>query len=427
MFCTAVVLQALSVYFKFAREAEKMAKTAKTAKNSKRNGQRREHQGQYKLNIGCWNMRTLVEAEGSVAMGVARPGVRGVAVDRKAALMVHELKRFQMNITGISETKWFGNNVYNIEGYTIIHSGRPIPGNDERVERNEGVGIVLDPKMSIAWRSSGEVWKAVSSRIVSARLKFESNRGVTSPTYATIVSIYAPTHRAPQESKDIFYSDLQSTIDNNHKDDILLLIGDFNARVGSSDRVSGNRNWDGVRGYHGVGQMNESGEALLSFCALNGLTILNTYFEKKSIHKNTWQHPGSKKWHCIDYIIMRQRQRRMCCDVTVLRSADCWTDHKLLRAKLQLQITIYKKSYSAMRKRFSMAKLSDRNIRSEYDVRVNDEIKGKWNSADGAQRKWEVIRDSVTNTAEKVLGRERRKHPDWFLDNLPLLQQLIQK
>ena len=44
-----------------------------------------------------------------------------------------------------------------------------------------------------------------------------------------------------------------------------------------------------------------------------------------------WQHSGRKQWHCIDYVIIRQMLRQMCCDVSVLRSADCWTDHKLLR------------------------------------------------------------------------------------------------
>ena len=50
--------------------------------------------------------------------------------------------------------------------------------------------------------------------------------------------------------------------------------------------------WHDVRGYHGVGELNESGEDLLSFCALNELTIMNTMFEKASIFKHTWQHLG---------------------------------------------------------------------------------------------------------------------------------------
>ena len=61
-------------------------------------------------------------------------------------------------------------------------------------------------------------------------------------------------------------------------------------------------------GLHGVGKVNEAGQELLSFCALNRLAVMNTYFEIKSIYKHTWQHPGSKKWHCIDYVTMRQKQ-----------------------------------------------------------------------------------------------------------------------
>ncbi len=67
-------------------------------------------------------------------------------------------------------------------------------------------------------------------------------------------------------------------------------------------RGKGTPVWDGVRGFHGVGKLNEAGEELLAFCAVNELAIMNTFFEKRSIYKHTWQHPGNKKWHCIDYV-----------------------------------------------------------------------------------------------------------------------------
>ena len=142
-----------------------------------------------------------------------------------------------------------------------------------------------------------------------------------------------PLTGASQEEKDEFYADLQSVIDGVAEEDVLMIVGDFNARVGSSERQEEDM-WNDVRGCHGVGRINESGEALLSWCALNSLVVMNTTFE--NIHKYTWQHPGCKQWHCIDYIIMRQKQRSWCCDVSVLRSADCWTDHKLLCAQMRL-------------------------------------------------------------------------------------------
>ena len=198
-------------------------------------------------------MRTLVESDGPIETGVARPSrSRGVTVDRKASLMVQELKKYGMSVTGISETKWFGQAVYQVEGYTILHSGRPVP-DESPLLRNEGVGIVLEPAMASAWREAGEEWRAVSSRVIRARLKMATGQsdGARTPTYVTVVSVYAPTFRAPVEEKERFYSDLQGTFDEVSEHDLLVVVGDFNARVGSTERGVCAGAWSGVRGVHG--------------------------------------------------------------------------------------------------------------------------------------------------------------------------------
>ena len=70
--------------------------------------------------------------------------------------------------------------MYDVGGFLILHSGHPVPGAGERVERNEGVGIVLSPSMVRCWKDGGSVWNPVSSRIVSARLKLgESGIGTS--------------------------------------------------------------------------------------------------------------------------------------------------------------------------------------------------------------------------------------------------------
>ena len=76
----------------------------------------------------------------------------------------------------------------------------------------------------------------------------------------------------------------------------------------------------GVQGSFGVGKVNESGEALLSFCANIQLCVMNNMFEKRRIQQHTWQHPGTKHWHCIDYVLMHQShtivvQMSMCFDL----------------------------------------------------------------------------------------------------------------
>ena len=377
-------------------------------------------------------MRTLVEAEGPVETSVVRPSTRGVAVDRKVSFLVRELKKYDVHVTGISETKWFGQAVYEVEGYTILHSGRPVP-TDAPMARNEGVAIVLDPALTAAWKEAGGVWEAVSSRIVSARLKVTVKKSVRSPkshdqcpSFLTLVNVYAPTFKSAVEVKEQFYADLQAVIDAVDEHDALMVVGDFNARVGSSDVGRRGRLWDGVRGVHGTGKMNEAGRELLIFCALNELTITNTFFEKKSIHKNTWQHPGSKKWHCIDFVIMRQSQRRLCADVSVLRCADCWTDHKLLVAKVQLHIQP-KSPSNKIRGHFAVAGLRNSAVRMKFSKSVMDEVNGKWHAEAGGEEKWKVLEESMKKAAEEVLGRERRRQPDWFLESIGELEELIVK
>ena len=386
-------------------------------------GQRRRKQ--CPLRVGCWNMRTLVESEGPIETSVARPGGRGVPVERKASLMVGELKRYGVNVTGISETKWFGQSVYDIEDFTIIHSGRHVP-DEAPLHRSEGVGIVLDTAMAAAWREAGEEWKAVSPRVVRARLKLSSD--VRHPTYMymTIVSVYAPTFRSSAEEKERFYSDLQLTLDEVSQQDLLMLVGDFNARVGS-EGPEGNRDvWSGVRGPHGVGEMNEAGRDLLSFCALNELAIMNTCFEKKRIHKFTWQHPGNKKWHCIDYIIMRQKQRRFCCHAGVICSADCWTDHKFLCAKIMLKMSP-KPAAGKPRPRFAVSNLTNPAVREAYSDTALREVSREWNPEADGERKWNDIKEGMNKAAAQVLGQVKRRQPDWFRDNQQAIEPLISK
>ena len=191
-------------------------------------------------------------------IATVRPKGRPVSIDRKINYLVRELKRFRMDVVCVSETKWFGEDIYEVDGFTVLHSGRGVPQSGDAIQHGEGVAIVLDPFIANAWKDSGSVWSAVSSRIVSARLRLCLRDSLK--LNVTIISVYAPTHQAPAELRDQFYDDLQAVISLAPADDLLLVMGDFNARVGCGDETDSS--WLGVRGRYGVGQMNENGEYL---------------------------------------------------------------------------------------------------------------------------------------------------------------------
>ena len=123
--------------------------------------------------------------------------------------------------------------------------------------------------------------------------------------FATLISCYAPTMTNPDEAKIKFYEELNTVIATVPDADKLIILGDFNARVGRD-----NITWEGVIGRQGTGSCNSNGLLLLQTCAEHSLLITNTIFRLPTRNRTSWMHPRSKHWHLIDYVIVRRRDRQ---------------------------------------------------------------------------------------------------------------------
>ncbi|XP_069768463.1 craniofacial development protein 2-like [Narcine bancroftii] len=106
------------------------------------------------------------------------------------------------------------------------------------------------------------------------------------------------TQAEPAE-KNKFYTDLRNLIQRTPTADKVVILGDFNARVGKDSET-----WPGILGKHGVGKCNDNGHLLLELCAEQRLVITNTLFQQRDSLKTTWMHPRSKHWHLLDYILV---------------------------------------------------------------------------------------------------------------------------
>ena len=93
------------------------------------------------------------------------------------------------------------------------------------------------------------------------------------PFNITVIQIYAPISNAEGAEVERFYEDLQDLLELTHNKDILFLIGDWNAKVGSQETP-------GVTGKFGLREQNEVGQRLIEFCQENTLVIANTLFQQ---------------------------------------------------------------------------------------------------------------------------------------------------
>ena len=104
--------------------------------------------------------------------------------------------------------------------------------------------------------------------------------------YVLVICVYAPTAKAPSGIKQKVFTELQDALDKIPKSDILVVLGDFNARVGVLDQL-GEQLMARTSGETGMIERNLAGHELLEFCAINNLSIMNIWFQKKEVHQGT--------------------------------------------------------------------------------------------------------------------------------------------
>ena len=134
----------------------------------------------------------------------------------------------------------------------------------------------------------------VKKRVRNAVLgcNFKNNR-ITSvhfqgkPFTITEIQVYAPTSYAEEAEVEWFYEDLQDLLELISKKDVLFIIGNWNAKVGSQETP-------GVTGKFGLGIRNEAGKRLIEFCQEKALVIANTLFQQHKRRLYTWTSPDGQ-------------------------------------------------------------------------------------------------------------------------------------
>ena len=198
--------------------------------------------------------------------------------------LVREMAKVNGDILGISELKWTGMGEFNSDDHYIYYYGQ------ESLRRN-GVAIMVNKRVQNAVLGCN----LNNDRMISVRLQGKSFN-------ITVIQVYVPTSNTKETEVERFHEDLQDLLELTPKKDVLFIIGDWNAKVGSQETP-------GVTGKFGLGMQNEVGQRLIEFCQENALVIANTLLQQHKRRLYTWTSPDGQHRNQIDYILCSQRWR----------------------------------------------------------------------------------------------------------------------
>lgn len=315
----------------------------------------------------------------------------------RLAVVCREFRRYKLEILGLSEVRWKGSGERRAAtGEFLLYSGH-----ESQSER--GVGLLLTAKAKKSLLS----WDPVSDRILTARLS-------ASPRNVTMVQVYAPTNPSTDEVKAAFYDSLSHTLDLTPRGDVVILLGDMNAKVGSD-----NSGWEAVMGRYGIGQMNENGLLFAELCSHHDLVIGGTLFPHKEHHKYTWEHPdpNNAARNQIDHIAISRRWKTSLEDVRNKRGADVASDHELLVGYVRLKMFPRRRDPAACTaRRLNTDRLEDDATKRRFKEEMQERFDAI--GADlAAEPRWSAIHNAYSTVGSNVLGFKTYERKEWISDD----------
>ncbi len=347
----------------------------------------------------------------------------------KFELLQQTFQQYKVGVAGLQEVRMIGEGVQRSEHSTMVYSGH------ER-KHVHGVAIVLDAVMARRWQEAGEQYFTYGPRVVAVRIPFEyvhqsrNRRHFSRSSALFIVCVYAPTEAAgPREAED-FYEHLMAALGHMQRADELVVLGDFNARVGC-DAALGSVNWRPTRGPHSPGLLpNANGLRLLQFAMEHNLSLACTWFTARDErYRMTWQSHRSKKWHCIDHILIPSKWLRVVRKARACPFADGFTDHRMVIVRISLSLRRKQRNQGPVKCRSrdppdQIERLSDTGIRAEFDRTMSSCCLQSSESSKDAEERFRAAFEE----ARKLLVAPSMRvawSPSWFRQNSEVLTDAI--
>ena len=315
------------------------------------------------IRIGTWNIRTLLHPE---KIGNAKL----------------EMKRLNVNILDLGETPWKNAGISTLVNCKFIHSG------GQRHER--GVELLLDEEISKCLLG---YW-IISDRVMLVKIK--------GPLFnMAVVQVYASTSESEEEDIHHFYEDLEKAIEQCISNEVLFVMGDLNAKVGSTRR--GN-----IVETHSLDETNERGERWIKWCTANDQVIPKHLVQRTTKRKYTWRSPDDRTRNQIDYITISSRFRNAVKHTKTYLGVDCGSGHIPVVCFIQIKLRKLRKPKAT--KKLDLTVLKTNSVQQQFKNKVQNRYEEL--EAQGNCSSWEVFKEVITTSSRDTIAMKQTKVDD---------------
>lgn len=309
----------------------------------------------------------------------------------------------------IQETWRCNKEILEHNNFSILATG--LKPEDDCRRGSKGVGIILSPTATDAWKAAGsEIYDTYGGRVMAIRLLVRDLQG--RDIFLFLTSAYSPVGAADEATWEQYLHNLDECIGNKKADDILILGCDTNSSMGCSNEHSS-------IGLFGATHTNDSGRRFSSYLSIHNFVAATTFFRKRNY--GTWVHPRSKMVHQIDHFIT---DRRTMCRISDAGVTTQLVDSDHLAIKCKLRVMSRLKKVTPIRRRLALIDYNvlttDQRMKETFCKGTLDEFNNAANDAPLYTRFSEAIQKKAAN-----LPKKEKPQPGWFQLAEQQLQPLI--
>ena len=351
------------------------------------------------FNVSTYNVRTLNDTTSASSQSIGHKLQQIAAGCDKYLIDIVAIQEHRLKITDGEDI-----NFKHFDSWTLAHTNSS--------HTSHGVAVLFNKRIAQVLVNV----ERKSDRIIATHL--QGNPRVC------VISAYAPTECSLDEkSKDNFYDDLEGLINSIPPHTVIIIAGDFNARIGKDSHES-NPRIVGPNCYHDA--TNHNGQRMINLCAAANLRPAHSHFANRPSRLHTFQSPNPEHAPTqIDHIIINTKWWKSIRDCRAFITVDVGSDHKIVSAHFRLSLRATKRPPDD-RCKFNSEKLNQPEIREVFDIELKNRFSAlldesaltNSSAVEQIQLRANALDSALISASKEILGkRTQRNQPSWVSEN----------